>query len=73
MKQPPTSPLLPEMEDELAITNSIRALSPQIVAVHGPTGTGKPTVFPLAVAHWTYKNAVIKPGLTVCAQPRRIP
>ena len=60
------------MEDELAVTNSIRGLSPQIVAFHGPTGIGKATVFPLAVAHWTYRIAGIKPGLTVCAQPRRI-
>ena len=36
------------------------------------TGTGKSTVFPLAVAYWTYVFAELKPGLTNCAQPRRI-
>ena len=72
VNQPPPPPLLPEMKDEIAVTNSIRELSPQIIAVHGPTGTGKSTVFPLAVAHWTCKTSGVKSGLTVCAQPRRI-
>ena len=62
---PPPPPLLPEMEDALAVSNSIRALSPRLVAVHGPTGTGKSTVFPLAVAHWTYTTAGMKSGPTV--------
>ena len=47
---PPPPPLTPGMKDELAVSNSIRVLSPRIVAVLGPTGTGKSTVFPLAVA-----------------------
>ena len=34
---PAPPPLTPEMKGELAVTNSIRALSPRIVAVHGPT------------------------------------
>ena len=54
------------------MTNSIRALSPRIVAVHGPTGIGKSTAFPLAVAHWTYKTAKMRPGLTICARHRRM-
>ena len=48
------------MKDAIAVTGSVRALSPQIVAVHGPTGTGKSTVFPLAVAHWTYTTPGVK-------------
>ena len=54
------------------MTTSIHALSPRIVAAHGLTGTGKSTVFPLAVAQWTYKISKINPGLILCAQPRRI-
>ena len=42
---------LPEMKDAVIIKNTIQALSPRIVAVHGPTGTGESTVFPLAIAH----------------------
>ena len=57
------------LEDEQIVKNTIKALSPRIVAVHGPTGTGKFTVFPLAITHWT-DNA--KGFLTICAQPRRI-
>ena len=41
-------------------------LSPRIVAVHGPTGTGKSTAFPLAITHWTEHAEGLKPGLTVC-------
>ena len=70
--KPSPSPLLPEMKDELVVTNSIRALSPRIVAVHGPTGTGKSTVFPLAVAHWTYKRTSLKPGLTSVHSPEEL-
>ena len=69
---PTPPPLLPEMKGESAVTNGIRALPPRIVAAHGPTGTGKPTVFPVAVARCTYKMAKIKSSLTICAQPRRI-
>ena len=58
--------------DELIVRNSIRALSPRIVAVHGSTGTGKSTVFPLAVTHWTDQTKGLQSGLTICAQPRRI-
>ena len=68
---PSPPPLLPD-KDTTAVTNSIRALSPRIAAVHGPAGTGKSTVFRLAVAHWTCTAAGVKSGLTVCAQPRRI-
>ena len=64
---PPPPESLPDI-----IKNSIHALSPRIVAVHGPTGTGKSTVFPLAVALWTDMTKGLKSGLTVCAQPRRI-
>ena len=49
---PPPPEYLPEMKDELIVRNSIKALSPRIVAVHGRTGTGKSTVFPLAITHW---------------------
>ena len=52
--------------------NTVKALSPRIVAVHGPTGTGKSTVFPLAIAHWAEHAEGLKPGLTLCARPRRI-
>ena len=58
--------------DEQIVRNSIKALSPRIVAVHGPTGTGKSTVFPLAVTHWTDHAKWLQSGLTICAQPRRI-
>ena len=47
-------------------------VEPRIVAVHGPTGTGKSTVFPLAITHWTEHVKRLQPGLTICAQPRRI-
>ena len=36
---PPPPEYLPEMKDEAIVKNTIRALSPRIVAVHGPTGT----------------------------------
>ena len=43
------------------------------MAVHRPSGTGKSTVFPLALAHWDYTYSTgNKPGLTVCSQPGRI-
>ena len=63
---------LPEMKDEQIVKNTIKALSPRIVAVHGPTGRGKSTVFPLAITHWTEYAKGLQPGLTICAQPRRI-
>ena len=69
---PPPPEYLPDMKDTIAITSCTHALSPRIVAVHGPTGTSKSTVFPLAVAHWTYATQGLKLGLTVFAQPRRI-
>ena len=50
---PPLPEYLPEMKDGQIVRNSIKALSPRIVAVHGPIGAGKSTVFPLAVTHWT--------------------
>ena len=40
--------------------------------MHGPTGTGQSTVFPLAITHWAENAQGLKRGLTVCAQPRRI-
>ena len=49
---PPPPDYLPEMEDDLIVKNTVKALSPRIVAVHGPTGTGKSTVFPLAITQW---------------------
>ena len=48
---PPPPEYLPEMKDEQIVKNTIKALSPRFVAVHGPTGTGKSTVFPLAITH----------------------
>ena len=48
---PPPPEYLPEMKDEAIVKNTIQALSPRIVAVHGPTGTGKSTAFPLAITH----------------------
>ena len=63
---------LPEMKDAIIIKNTIQALSPRIVAVHGPTATGKSTVFPLAITRWAENVEGLKRGLTVCAQPRRI-
>ena len=60
------------MADELIVKNTVKALSPRIVAVHGPTGTGKSTVFPLAIAHWAEQREGMRSGLTLCAQPRRI-
>ena len=75
-KPPPGVPeppeYLPEMADELIVKNTVKVLSPRIVAVHGPTGTGKSTVFPLAIAHWAEQKEGLKSGLTLCAQPRRI-
>ena len=68
----PPPEYLPEMKDAAIIKNTIHALSPRIVAVHGPTGTGKSTVFPLAITHWAENVQGLKRGLTVCAQPRRI-
>ena len=69
---PPPPDYLPEMKDEQIVKNTIKALSPRIVAVHGPTGTGKSTVFPLAITHWTEYAKGLQSGLTICAQPRRI-
>ena len=69
---PPPPEYLPEMKDEQIVKNTIKALSPRIVAVHGPTGTGKSTVFPLAITHWSEQVKGLKSGLTICAQPRRI-
>ena len=63
---------LPEMEDALIVKNTVKALSPRIVAVHGPTGTGKSTVFPLAITQWADQTKGLRAGLTLCAQPRRI-
>ena len=40
------------MKDAVIVKHTIQALSPRIVAVHGPTGTGKFTVFTLAITHW---------------------
>ena len=60
------------MKDEQIVKNTIKALSPRIVAVHCPTGTGKSTVFPLAITHWTEYAEGLQSGLTICAQPRRI-
>ena len=50
---PPPREYLPQMKDAAIVKNTIQALSPRIVAVHGPTGIGKSTVFPLAITHWT--------------------
>ena len=36
------------------------------------TGTGKSTVFPLAITQWTDQTKELQTGLTICAQPRRI-
>ena len=70
---PPPPEYLPELKDELIVKNTVKALSPRIVAVHGPTGTGKSTVFPLAITHWSDHAEGLKPGLNaLCAQPRRI-
>ena len=69
---PPTPDYLPEMEDALIVKNTVKALSPRIVAVHGPTGTGKSTVFPLAITQWAGQTKGLRQGLTLCAQPRRI-
>ena len=69
---PPPPEYLPEMKDEQIVKKTTTALSPRIVAVHGPTGTGKSTVFPLAITHWTEYAKGLQPGLTICARPRRI-
>ena len=37
------------MKDAVIVKHAIQALSPRIIAAHGPTGTGKSTVFPLAI------------------------
>ena len=60
---PPPPEYLPEMKDEQIVKNTIKALSPRIVAVHGPTGTGKSTVFPLAITHWTNTAKGLQSGL----------
>ena len=60
------------MKDAVIVKHTIQALSPRIIAAHGPTGTGKSTVFPLAITHWSEEAEGLTPGLTVCAQPRRI-
>ena len=60
------------MKDALIVKNTTQALLPRIVAVHGPTGTGKSTVSPLGITHWTEHVEGLMPGLTICAQPRRI-
>ena len=37
---PPPPEYLPEMKDEQTVKNTIKELSPRIVAIHGPTGRG---------------------------------
>ena len=63
---------LPEMKDAIIVKHTIQALSPRIIAVHGATGTGKSTVYPLGITHWTEHAEGLTPGLSVCAQPRWI-
>ena len=63
---------LPEMKDAVIVKHTIQALSPRIIAVHGPTRTGKSTVFRIAITHWAEHAEGLKQGLTVCAWPRRI-
>ena len=58
----PPSEYVPEMKDAEIIKNTIHALSPRIVAVHGPTGTGKSTVFPLTITHWAEHAGGLKRG-----------
>ena len=55
---------LPEMKDAVIVKHTSQALSPRIIAVHGPTGTGKSTVFPPAITHWTEHTEGLTPGLT---------
>ena len=70
---PPPPEYLPEMKDEQIVKVQPRRFRPELhVAVHGPTGTGKSTVFPLAITHWTMRAKELQTGLTICAQPRRI-
>ena len=61
--------IFPTMKDAAIVKNTIQALSPRVVAVHGPTGTGKSTVFPLAITHSTEHVEGLTPGLTdyLCA------
>ena len=46
---PPPEPL-PEMEDAVIVKPAIQALSPRVVAVHGPAGTGISRV-PISKSH----------------------
>ena len=69
---PPPLEYLPETQDDVIVKNTIKALSPRIVAVHEPTGTGESTVFPLAITHWSEHVEGLQQGLTIYAQPRRI-
>ena len=59
---PPPPEYLPEMKDELIVKNTIKALSPRIIAVHGPQGQESPP----------FNAKELQSGLTICAQPRRI-
>ena len=70
---PPPPEYLPEMKDDLIVKNTIQALSPRIVAVHGPTGTGKSTVFPLAITPWTEQAKGLQSGLTISYYLRTTP
>ena len=56
---PPPPECLPEMKDEQIVKNTFNELSLRIVAVHGPTGTGKSTVFPLAITHWAEHRRIL--------------
>ena len=54
---------LPEMKDAMIVKHTIQALSPRIVAVRGPTGTGKFTVLPLAITRLTQHAEGLKTRL----------
>ena len=64
---PPPPDYLPEMEDDLIVKNTVKALSPRIVAVHGDW-----EVNGISTCHYAMGRSGLRSGLTLCAQPRRI-
>ena len=67
---PPPPEYLPEMKDELIVRNSIRHSPQESLLFMVLRDTGKSTVFPLAVTHWTERTEGLQSGLTICAQPK---
>ena len=57
------------MRPQIPIQLSCKIMSRVVACAQGQASL---PFFPLAVAHWTHHIGKLNPGLTICAQPRRI-